>query len=224
MESNRVGFEQPVGEQEFDFDRLGMPKVFCIGFGKTGTTSFGVAMERLGYRHCGFDSRLLEQYAVGDWKGLAETVRKYESFDDFPWPLCYRWIAEHWPDSKFVLTVRATPETWYQSLLNHAERGIGTERNRAIAYGRRSPKEGRNYHIELYKRHLAEVQSFFADQPERLLIVCWERGDGWAELQPFLGSAVPKEAFPHANRSEKWLGRNMRKVFARVLRAFQNGR
>lgn len=203
--------------------RNGM-KVFCIGFGKTGTTSLGVAMRRLGYRHCGFRAELLEGYAAGEMEYLVNVIKKFDSFDDFPWPLCYRWIAEQFPESKFILTLRESPETWYRSLVRHAERGVGTKRNRLLAYGRKDPRGEVDYHLELYRQQMEEVEEFFGKQSERLLPVCWERGDGWPELCRFLNAEIPNEAFPHVNRHEADYKVGMVRMMSPIVRAIRNHR
>ena len=49
-------------------------------------------------------------------------------------------------------------------------------------------------------------------RPEDLLIVDWEKGQGWKELCSFLNKSVPNVSFPHDNRGNntelsraKWL-------------------
>lgn len=201
-----------------------MKKVFCVGLGKTGTTTFGVAMARMGYRHCGFNAHLLKHYADGNWNELLDTIKSFDSFDDFPWPLCYEWISEKCPESRFVLTLRAAPEVWYQSLVRHARFGLGTEKNRLIAYGKQDPAEDREYHLDLYQRHRTEVEAHFHNQQERLLIVCWEQGDGWKELAEFLGTEAPREPFPHANHHQGRARRGINAAARLAVRAFRNGK
>lgn len=201
-----------------------MKKIFCVGLGKTGTTTFGVAMAQLGYHHCGFSARLLKHYADDKWDELLDTIKSFDSFDDFPWPLCYEWISDRFPESRFVLTLRATPEVWYQSLVRHGRLGLGTERNRLIAYGKQDPAEDQEYHLELYQRHRKDVEAYFHNQPERLLTVCWEKGDGWRELADFLETEVPRKPFPHANRHQGRARRGISTVARLAVRAFRNGK
>ena len=42
-------------------------------------------------------------------------------------------------------------------------------------------------------------QRFFACEPNRLLEICWENGDGWQQLCAFLGCPVPTMPLPHCN-------------------------
>ena len=49
-----------------------------------------------------------------------------------------------------------------------------------------------------YERHNREVLEYFGDRVGKdLLVVSWEKGDGWAELSRFLNKRAPGEPFPH---------------------------
>ena len=173
-------------------------KVFCIGLGKTGTTSFGSCMQTLGFKHC--QGPTLEGLALGQMGGVEELtalIEANDSFDDFPWPYHYGELADRYPQALFVLTRRKDAETWYRSLLKHAQRRGGSETN-LLAYGCHHPKGQGERLKALYERHNQEVRDFFAGS-ESLLEVCWDEGDGWERLCSFLGVATPKEPFPHAN-------------------------
>lgn len=181
-----------------------MRKVFGIGYGRTGTTSVGHALKELGYRHCGWDHGLVKAYGRGDFSRLRKAIDERDSFEDFPWPHLYEWLDREYPDSLFVLTVRDSTERWYQSLCRHIEAGWGTEEGTRINYGLRHRTdilENRDYLCERYERHNADVRDYFRDRPEKLLVACWERGDGWQELCRFVGSPVPASEFPHVNKA-----------------------
>jgi hypothetical protein len=45
------------------------------------------------------------------------------------------------------------------------------------------------------------VIDYFADKPDKLLVICWENKDGWNKLCDFLNKSVPKVPFPHLNKS-----------------------
>ena len=99
------------------------PKVFNIGFHKTGTSSMGRALQKLGYRVCG---------AVGlDEEGLNdERVERiaqaylpdFDAFQDNPWAVLYPRLDGWCPGSKFILTVRSV-ESWIAS----ATRNFGAD-------------------------------------------------------------------------------------------------
>lgn len=180
-------------------------KVVGIGLGKTGTTTLGAALQVLGYDHVqrGEQRHLLEAYSRGNYEALAEVLDRRDSVDDFPWPLVYQWVARRHPDAKFVLTLRKDAETWYQSLCSHVASGEGSDADRRIALGKARPESDPNHFLQLYKRHEEDVRAFFANEPDRLLVVCWENGDGWGKLCAFLDHTEPKRAFPHSNRKQR---------------------
>lgn len=60
-----------------------------------------------------------------------------------------------------------------------------------------------SFYIETYQKHNNEVQEYFADRPNDLLVVNWEAGDGWDKLCNFLNKPLRSEPFPHANKSPR---------------------
>ena len=56
-------------------------------------------------------------------------------------------------------------------------------------------------YIARYERHNREVQEYFANRPDDLLIIDLPNDDGWSRLCPFLGHPTPNEPFPHANKA-----------------------
>ncbi|MBI1357416.1 MAG: hypothetical protein GC160_24005 [Acidobacteria bacterium] len=90
--------------------RYGSPKakVFCIGFQKTGTTSLGYALSLLGYRVAGmFDVMTFNSKDETLAKAI-QLGRRYDAFQDNPWPILYRELDQAFPSAKFILTVRDT--------------------------------------------------------------------------------------------------------------------
>lgn len=176
-----------------------MRKVFGIGFNKTGTSTLGACLRQLDYRHVSYRSDLLHAMKCGDMGRIIAETRKYDSFEDWPWPLVYRQLyAAYGDDARYVLTVRATPDIWIESLKRHALTTDPDRPMRIDAYGYKYPHGYEREHIALYLKHNAEVRRFFSDKPERqFLEVCWEAGDGWDRLCGFLGHPVPAAPFPH---------------------------
>jgi hypothetical protein len=174
------------------------PKIFCIGLGKTGTSTFAQCARVLGYRHrTGPIFHGLSLYRLGDMESLREIARGHDSFDDFPWPLTYREMARDFPDARFVLTRRRDSATWFRSLAAHDLR-YGPREAGKLAYGYYEQRFHPEEMTALYDRHLDEVRAFF-EGSGRLLEVCWEEGDGWAELCAFLAHDLPDDPFPRMN-------------------------
>jgi hypothetical protein len=173
-------------------------KVVGVGLGKSGTTTLAQCLQHLGYRHRSFNRDIYDAYARGDMKAILSVVEKYDSFDDHPWPELYREIDARYPGSKFVLTVRKDPETWLRSLETKTMRRV--ERTRVWhIYGMQKGEFDVDKARQHYLRHNDEVRAYFKDRPNDFLEICWERGDGWEKLAPFLGKPVPQEPIPRAN-------------------------
>lgn len=177
-------------------------KVIGVGLGKTGTTSLAHCLTYLGYRHQWHDPKLHLSFQDNQ-KAILDILSKKDSFEDFPWPYLYHEIDQLYPDSRFILTLRKNPETWYASLCKHFDRGR-SNKQKLLAYGYASPHGLKKEHIDLYLNHTKNVQDYFSRRPNKLLVVCWENSDGWREVCQFLGHSEPQIPFPHANKSPTW--------------------
>jgi hypothetical protein len=174
------------------------PKVFGIGFHKTGTTSLRDALTMLGYRVAPPCFSKAED--LGD--DLPERAMKFaEDFDGFqddPWPLLFRELDQRFPGSKFVLTVRDA-DGWYASVLRHFASRTTARRELIYGAGAGCPAGNEAIYKERYNRHNREVLDYFANRPGDLMVMDITKGHGWDELCAFLGHPVPDEPFPHKN-------------------------
>ncbi|WP_299487749.1 sulfotransferase family protein [Acaryochloris sp. IP29b_bin.137] len=176
-----------------------LPKVFCIGLIKTGTTSLGYALKMLGYNHTTSNRNvLLEDVVNGNLQQIFAWVDQYDSFDDWPWPFIYRELDSHYPDSRFILTTRLNEEIWLRSVLQHSE-WCGPSSGREKFFGHAMPQKHERQYINRYREHHRQVRDYFRNRPDKLLEVCWEKGQGWPELCSFLNMPVPNAQFPCAN-------------------------
>lgn len=176
------------------------PKVFCIGFHKTGTTSLELALRKLGYRVTGSFGTKDPDIASKVHELAYAMVDKFDAFEDNPWPILYRELDARFPGSKFVLTRRPT-ENWIRSQVKDFA-GTETPMRRWI-YGTDAgcPAGNEETYVARYERHNREVQEYFAERPGDLLIIDLPNDDGWSRLCPFLGHDAPNEPFPHANKA-----------------------
>lgn len=156
-------------------------------------------MHHFGLKNKTYDLDLLKSYAAGDYKSILHVTEFFDSFEDWPWPLLYKEFDNKYPEAKFILSIRSSDETWFESLCHHAEKTGPTEA-RKIVYGYPMPKENPEYHKTFYNNFNQRVWDYFSDRPSKLLTVCWENGDGWQQLCSFLGFPVPDVAFPHINK------------------------
>ena len=179
-------------------------KVFGIGFNKTGTSTLGACLQRLGYNHVSHSSAMLGAFQDGDFDRVIAETRKYDSFEDWPWPLMFRqYYAEYGDDACYILTVRSSPASWVDSLKKHSLTTNPERPMRAAILGYKYPHGYEQEHIRLYEEHNRTVRAYFAARPKAPFIeLCWERGDGWAELCAFLGVNVPDAPFPHIRPRE----------------------
>jgi len=173
----------------------GKDRVFGLGLNKTGTTTLGVCLRTLGYRHAPFAGKLLPAVKQGQLDEAFEFATAYESFEDWPWPLMYRELEERYPEARFILTTRSDSEAWYESLCLHAER-TGPTPERSLVYGFDRPQGHAVEHKRFYEEHNQAVLAHFAGRPESLLHVCWDKGASWPQLCAFLGEDIPRQRFP----------------------------
>ncbi len=185
------------------------PKVFGIGMFKTGTTSLGVALDRLGFRsHHWFWKqfpRLAPYFDLDPAKfhPLAAEIRaradRFDAFSDAPWLFLYRELDAWYPGSHFVLTLRKSTEDLVRAQLGQWHR-LGIMDEWLAQEGERPPLE---MFERRYEQHNRNVRDYFRDRPEDLLEICFQtEPDPWGRLCDFLGvDVVPDEPFPHANRA-----------------------
>ncbi|TGD71885.1 hypothetical protein E4634_17395 [Mangrovimicrobium sediminis] len=201
-------------------------KVVGVGWGKTGTSSLGKALKILGFdRHVSYSPELVMMLKKGRVDDVLARLENFNAMEDWPFPLMYQSIDQHFPNAKFVLTER-DPEKRMTSYQGHVQRedsaakrnsllGIGPRikeqikayrlrRIRKYIYGFKEPDLHPEEMIALYKKHNMEVRNYFKDRPQKLLIVNWENGDGWNELCGFLELSEPAEEFPHLKDRRKF--------------------
>ncbi|MEM7342910.1 MAG: sulfotransferase family protein [Chloroflexota bacterium] len=194
-------------------------KVVGIGLNKTGTKTLRECLSHWGYeKHLTFDLDSFHLYQQGDYEALWETMRAYDSFEDWPWPLMYKEIDAQFPGTKFILTTRKNPEVWFTSLCKMAVRIGALNDFEQYIYGYAMPHGHKAEHIEFYEAHNRAVEEHFKDRPEQLLKVCWENGDGWQALADFLEKPIPDQPFPHINKSSPMMYAGSSGLFAKLTR------
>lgn len=177
-------------------------KIVGVGLNKTGTTTLGVCLHQWGLKHLSFSTSGFQLYREHNFEEIWRIVDRYDSFEDWPWPLMYREMDQQYPGSRFILTTRQSSEKWFDSLCKHSERSENRKSEfRIHIYGYEMPREHKAEHIEFYESHNERVRQYFRDRPEDFLEICWENGEGWDELSEFLEFNRPNKPFPHAGKS-----------------------
>ncbi|MBX2878358.1 MAG: hypothetical protein KTR32_00420 [Granulosicoccus sp.] len=177
-------------------------KVIGIGLNKTATKSLALCFEALGYRNQSYCLDSFRLYQRQEWEKLFSMMDQFDSFEDWPWPLMYQEIDQHYSDARFVLTTRKNAELWYQSLCKMAVRmGPLRDFERHI-YGHSMPQGKRHEHIHFYETHNKNVREYFKDKPGKLLEICFDDGFHMRNLSDFLGEPECQFQPPHSNKSE----------------------
>lgn len=192
------------------------------GFGRTGTLSVKIALEKLRRSRCYHMAEVfvnpghIEQWlkASGgekiDWDIM---FQNYSACVD--WPSCYFWreLVDHYPDAKVLLTVR-DPETWYESVMNTVYIGmaypttkdplhraqLNMARQIVLNQHFKGRFEDRDYAIDVFNQHIETVKNTVSK--DRLLI--FKASDGWQPLCTFLEVSVPEDPFPYVNTTEQF--------------------
>ncbi len=215
----RILETRPLANWEFGMNETGgllPPKVFGIGFQKTGTSSLGRALEHLGYRVISGGLRIGQPISRDSiLQNAVPVLEKYDAVEDTPWPLIYRQLDGLAPGSKFVLTVR-DPQRWLKSILSHFAE-ISSPMHEWI-YGHACPTGHEDDYLEKYLQHNELEYAYFADRPGDLLVMDFEKGDGWELLCDFLGKPAPGKRFPKKNTESDRKIRAFRRKVMNVIR------
>jgi len=198
-------------------------KVVGAGFGRTGTHSLKLALEKLGFGPCYHMAEVFTHPGHAEaWLALAEgrshdfgsVLAGYRSAVDFPVVHFWRELAKANPGAKVILTER-DPKVWYESARRTIFPRMAMDPDTAeyptqLRMAQRIVKLltfGGNldeaHVIDVYRRHNDEVRRTIA--PERLLV--FDGAMGWAPLCEFLQVPVPDEPFPRTNTAEEFQAR-----------------
>jgi hypothetical protein len=178
------------------------PKVFGIGFHKTGTTSLGMALGHLAYEVCLGSRplrealghrRLMAHLTHNEFHSIVDVAERFDACVDSPWFILYRELDRRFPGSKFILTVR-DETAWLDSAIRYYAESE-SELRRWI-YGVGTPVGHEETYLHRYRMHRETVAEYFRGREDQLLVVDWTR-DGWPALATFLGREAPAIPFPH---------------------------
>ena len=183
-------------------------KVFGIGLSRTGTRTLAAALNLLGIHTKWYPSDQTTFLELVSGKFELTVLQEYDAVTDTPVVPYYPEFDRIYPGSKFILTVREK-ESWLRSCKKHwASFGFsGAEPAQApfwrqfacfidcCVYGCHGFNADRFSFV--YDSHVHNVQRFFEDRPQALLVMNICDGQGWDVLCPFLDCPVPKAPFPH---------------------------
>jgi hypothetical protein len=166
------------------------PRVFCIGYLKTGTTSLYSALRILGYRT--IRSPYWNIWKKQDFDLYVKHLKNsnYDAFVDYPIGNedLYKLIDKQIPNSKFILTIR-NRESFGKSYTNYFK-----NTHREIVNSEQLDEV-----LTKYELRNNQVIDYFKDKPDQLLVMNTIEGDGWEKLCNFLDKPIPQIPYPHKN-------------------------
>lgn len=196
-------------------------RVVGAGLPRTGTHSLQIALQHLLGGRC-YHMREIpghpfdlgegwEHALAGEGADFDQLLDGYVASVDWPASMFWRELSEANPDALVLLSLRDTPETWWQSvdatilpyarlalepgwsegrgLLDLLERFTGTEQWDHPATM-----------MDAYERHNAEVRK---NVPSGRLLE-WQAAEGWGPICHALRLPVPDIPFPWTNRRSEW--------------------
>lgn len=196
--------------------------VIGAGFGRTGTQTLKLALERLGFDPCHHMTEVLDnpgqldfwnRAAAGEPVDWEEVYGNYRATVDWPGCHFYAELAERYPRAKVLLSLR-DPEEWYASMDQTILVGM-----RQMRLDQPVPRD----HPMYFGAVIVGQQDLGGDLSKDEVIAAFERhneavrrtipadrllefrsSDGWEPLCAFLGVPVPGEPFPRTNARENF--------------------
>jgi len=206
----------------------GKPKIFGIGNNKTGTTSLKTAMDELGFV-IGYQreaEKMMEDWAKRDFNRIVEYCKFAQFFQDVPFsrPYTYVVLDHEFPGSKFILTVRDSPNQWYNSLTKYHARKYGKDgriptkedlqqatyvekgwkwRINRMSY--KTPEDdpfNKEILLHYYNDYNKNVKEYFRHRPDDLLVLNVAEENAYQKLCDFLAIKPIGDSFPWKNKTK----------------------
>lgn len=203
-------------------------KIFCVGRNKSGTTSLAAAIQQLGLRLGAkmAGQRLLIDWIKRDFRSTIRHCRTADAFHDVPFSLDFTFQAVDmvFPGSRFILSVRASPDEWYQSYIRFHTQDIGRGTLPTPERLKRHPfvypgffwlhqtsifgidettLYNRDIYIKNYMAHNERVQIYFKHRPADLLVLDLSVAHSMRTLCDFLEMPWRGQEMPHLNRTTR---------------------
>lgn len=203
-------------------------KIFCIGLGKTGTTSLGKSIEELGFKLG--DQRsgelLLKDWSRREFRNIIKLCHTADVFQDIPFclPYTYQVLECEFPEAKFILSLRDNGLHWFNSLttfhgklwskdkrypptseeLKEADyiyRGQPYFVNRTLYDTPETDPYNKDYLINYYDRHTLNVIEYFRFKKEKLLTINVSQTGDYLRLCKFLDRPPIRKDFLWLNKT-----------------------
>ena len=200
-------------------------RIIGAGFGRTGTLSVKLALEKLGFSACYHMAEVFSHPGHAElwlraWRGEAVWAELFDGFSAaVDWPVAAFWhrLMDYYPNARVLLTLR-DGESWYRSASNTIFSGMeelaqskDPERRERIRMANEIIRKGtfgerlfdRDHAIAVYEANVAAVRAEVP--PDRLIE--YRASDGWEPLCHALDVPLPKTPFPNINTTEEFHSR-----------------
>lgn len=210
------------------FNKKDKPKIFCIGQNKTGTTSLKKFFEDHGYKvgHQPTAELLTDDYIKRNWNPILKYCKTAEVFQDVPFSNDYLYVVldHYFPNAKFILSVRDTPEDWYHSITKFHTKLFGkggkiptkedlqqaTYRYKGFVWKSFEEKYGevkgdiynKEHLIKIYSERNEQITHYFKGK-SNFLILNLSHPNAIAQLSNFLNMTPKYQQMPWENKTEK---------------------
>ncbi|WP_375577902.1 sulfotransferase [Marivirga tractuosa] len=201
-------------------------KYFCIGLNKTGTTSLKRAFQDLGFKvgNQRKAERLLKDIINRNYNTFLNYCDTAEVFQDVPFSFfdIYKVLFEKYPDAKFILTIRDSPEQWVNSITKfHAKKfsnncvATAEELKRAEYVWPGWMWEAMKYNFDVseqdpynrenlqerYIKYNREAKEFFSTS-DHFIELNLSQKESYQKFTNFIGVDSPYLDFPWENKTE----------------------
>lgn len=202
-------------------------KIFCIGQNKTGTTSLAKTLKEhkfnVASQHKG--ELLCKDWMAGNFQSIVEFAKTADAFQDRPFYMgdTYKYLDVNFPNAKFILSVRDSPDQWYDSFIRYQSKMFGAGKKPTVRQLKRAgycytgwiydvitslygTTEEDVYNkeklVDYYIRYNTEVIEYFKDRPDDLLMINLKDDDSYIKLCEFLNIFPKMDRFPHLNKTK----------------------
>lgn len=202
-------------------------KYFCIGRNKTGTTSLEKAFKDLGFIVGNqYDAEALydKSFDFLQVDDILAYCNSAQVFQDLPFSMfdIVPYLDIAFPNAKFILTIRDSPEEWYNSLvkfhgklfsatgdiptveeLQNAEyvsKGFVYRAMLAMGVQTDDPYN-KELLIKHYLEHNQKVIEYFNNRPSKLLVINLSESGSYSKFIKFINVPSDETIFPHENKT-----------------------
>lgn len=209
------------------FNKKNKKKIFCIGLNKTGTTTIETVLKDYGYK-LGNQPKaelLAKDWFNRDFNEIIKFCKTADAFQDIPFSLPYTYMVldQYFKESKFILTVRDTPEQWYKSITkfhsklwangketptiqdlknaNYRYKGYAFDINQYMFNTPNKEPYNKEVLLDYYSNHIYSVIEYFRSRPDKLLVINVSNDDDYIRLANFLNKEPIHKRFPWENKT-----------------------